>query len=302
MATEAEEQAWQSGWRDRLQAWYERDDVPAEWAREQADNRFAIISRATERETLALSSAEGAIGFLTVCLVEQSSVMLAFLADVWVVPEHRREGHGARALELAEAWARARGASSLQAMTDPGDPAHAALFARYPVRALQMIKHITSRGELPDGVTGRIMTEAEFADFRDETEEGYAADIAGSGAMSLEKAKALSAAQMQELLPDGLQTAGHSFLSLCAGGEVVATNWIQHHRGPGVSWVYGVETHERFRGKGYGRAAMVLGEQATLDAGDTHLALNVFGQNSVAIGLYKSMGYRAYDDGRSIDL
>lgn len=302
VATEAEEQAWQDGWRERLQAWYGRDDVPAEWASQQADNRFAIISRATERDALTLTSADGAVGIMAVCLVEQSSMVLAFLADIWIAPEHRRQGHGARALELAEAWAQGRGAISLQVTTDPGDPAQAALFARYPVRARQMIKHITCRAELPDGVTGRLMTEAEFADFRDETEEGYAADIAGSGAMSLEKAKALSAAQMQELLPDGLQTAGHSFLSLCAGGEVVATNWLEHHRGPDVSWVYGVETHEQFRGKGYGRAAMMLGEQATLDAGDTHLALNVFGQNSVAIGLYRSMGYRTYDDGRSIDL
>jgi GNAT superfamily N-acetyltransferase len=302
VATDAEVQIWQDGWLDRLQTWYGRDDVPAEWARQQADNRVAILSRARERETLALSSADGAVGFLTVCIVEQNSLPLAFLVDVWIAPEHRRKGHGARALELAEAWARARGAGALQLMTDPGDPAHAALFARYPVRALEMIKRITDRGQLPDGVTGRTMAEDEFADFRDETERGYAEDIAGSGVTSLEQARAMAAAQMSELLPDGLQTAGHSFLCLCASGEVVATNWIAHHRGPSVSWVFGVETHEQFRGKGYGRAAMVLGEQASLDAGDTHLALNVFGQNSVAIGLYRSMGYRAYDDGRSVDL
>ena len=302
VATDAEEKAWQSGWQERLQAWYGRGGGPAEWAGQQAGNRTAILSRARERETLALTSADGIVGVLTVCIVEQGAVSLAFLIDVRIAPEHRRRGYGARALQLAEAWARARGASSLQVITDPGDPAQAALFATYPVRALQMIKHITSRQQLSDGVSGRTMTEAEFADFRDETEEGYASDIAGSGAMSLEKAKALSAAQMRELLPSGLRTAGHSFLSLCAGAEVVATNWIAHHRWPGVSWVYGVETHEQFRGKGYGRAAMVLGEQATLDAGNTYLALNVFGQNSVAIGMYRSMGYRAYDEGRSIDL
>jgi GNAT superfamily N-acetyltransferase len=301
-ATEDEVKAWQDGWRERLQSWYGRGDVPAEWARRQAENRMAILGRARERETLALTSADGPLGMLAVCLAEQGDARIGLIADIWVAPEHRRQGHGARALRLAEAWARAREARSVQLMTDPEDPAQAALFARYPVRALEMIRHVTDCGQLPEGVTGRTMTEDEFADFREETERGYAADIAGSGIMSLEQARAVSAAQMRELLPDGLQTAGHSFLSLCAGGEVVATNWIAHHRWPGVSWVFGVETHEQFRGKGYGRAAMVLGEQATLDAGDTHLALNVFGQNSVAISLYRSMGYRAYDDGRSIDL
>ena len=47
---------------------------------------------------------------------------------------------------------------------------------------------------------------------------------------------------------------------------------------------------------------MIIGERATLEAGDTHLALNVFGQNHVAISLYNAMGYRAYDAGRSVDL
>ena len=73
-----------------------------------------------------------------------------------------------------------------------------------------------------------------------------------------------------------------------------------HHRGPGISWIYDVEVAAEFRGKGYGRAAMIIGERAALDAGDTHLALNVFGDNEVAIRLYESMGYRRYEDGRSI--
>jgi len=302
VATNAEEQAWQDGWHQRLHSWYGRSDVPAEWARQQAENRMAILGRARQSETLTLTSADGPVGMLAVCVAEQGDARLAFIADIWIAPEHRRQGHGTQALRLAEAWARAHQAGSVQLMTDPGDPAHAALFAQYPVRAIEMIKRLAGRDELPAGLSGRPMTEDEFAGWRAETERGYAADIAGSGAMSLEEATARSFGQMRELLPDGLHTAGHSFLCLCAAGEVVATNWIQHHRGAGVSWVYGVETHERFRGRGYGRAAMVLGEQATLDAGDTHLALNVFGQNGVAISLYTSMAYRAYDDGRSIDL
>jgi hypothetical protein len=50
------------------------------------------------------------------------------------------------------------------------------------------------------------------------------------------------------------------------------------------------------------QAAMILGEAATVAAGDTHLGLNVFGHNSAAIGLYLSMGYRDYDDSRSVEL
>jgi len=147
------------------------------------------------------------------------------------------------------------------------------------------------------------MTEEEFVGWRADAVRGYAAGIADSGMLpGAQAAQSAAGAQFDQLLPDGLDTADHSFLCLCAGGEVVATNWIGHHHGPGVSWVYGVEVAEQYRGKGYGRAAMIIGEQATVGAGDSHLALNVFGHNSVAISMYEGMGYQAYDHGRSIDL
>ena len=44
-----------------------------------------------------------------------------------------------------------------------------------------------------------------------------------------------------------------------------------------------------------------MGEQAARAAGDTHLGLNVFRHNSIAIGLYRSMGYRGYNDLRSAE-
>ena len=203
---------------------------------------------------------------------------------------------------MRRAWATEHQARTIWVLTDPGDPVHAALFRGYPVRAHQMIKKVTGPFTLAAGLVGRAMTEAEFADWRTESERGYAADIADSG--TLPPAEAAIAAEMQfnQLLPAGLRTENHSFLCLCAGGEVVATNWIGHRYGPGVSWVYGVETHAAHRGQGYGRAAMIVGEEATLAAGDTHLGLNVFGHNTVAIGLYESMGYRAYDHGRSIEV
>ena len=153
------------------------------------------------------------------------------------------------------------------------------------------------------GGAGQLrMTQAEFADWRAETVRGYAADIVESGTLPAAEAAVAAATQFDQLIPDGLLTEDHSFLCLCASGEVVATNWLGHHRSPGTSWVFGVETHENHRGKGYGRAAMIVGERATLAAGDTHLGLNVFGHNDVAIAMYVGMGYRAYDHGRSIEL
>ena len=129
---------------------------------------------------------------------------------------------------------------------------------------------------------------------------GYADDIAGSGLASRESAQQSAIKQFDELLPDGLATENHTFLCVEAEDEVVATNWLSHHYAPKTSFVFGVEVEARHRGKGYGRAAMELGEQASLQAGDTQLALNVFGQNAPAIGLYKSMGYATVERIRSL--
>ena len=61
---------------------------------------------------------------------------------------------------------------------------------------------------------------------------------------------------------------------------------------PGAKyWVWNVEVDEPYRGRGLGRAAMVLAEDAACDHGATELGLSVFGHNPVARHLYESMGY-----------
>jgi ribosomal protein S18 acetylase RimI-like enzyme len=302
LATEPEKRAWLHDWRTRLHTWYDKPDVPAGWASRQADDRIAGFEHATESAVLALTEDGDHAGIVALSLSEFGGRREAAIADLWVAPQRRRSGLGGQAVRRAEDWAREHQASGLWAITDPADPDHAALFARYPVRSRHMMKALSGPGGLPEGLESRAMTEAEFAGWRAEVVRGYAADIADAGAMTPDEGLQAAEAQTDEILPLGLTTPGHAFLCLCAGGEVVATNWIQHHRTPGVSWVYSVETREDQRGKGYGRAAMVIGERATLEAGDGYLALNVFGHNDIAVGLYRSMGYREYDSARSIDL
>ena len=48
---------------------------------------------------------------------------------------------------------------------------------------------------------------------------------------------------------------------------------------------------EEFRGRGYGREAMLLAEQLARREGALTLGLNVFGHNQVARTLYSSLGY-----------
>ena len=75
-------------------------------------------------------------------------------------------------------------------------------------------------------------------------------------------------------------------------GGPVGHLWLRHHRQPGLSYVYDVEVAEEHRGRGYGRAAMLVAEVLTRNAGDGELGLHVFGPNAVARRLYLSLGYQ----------
>jgi GNAT superfamily N-acetyltransferase len=302
-ATAFETQTWREDWSRRLHAWYAKAGGPAAWGTQQVEDRMSRQSGGDTAHVLTVVDGGLAIGTVAVWVFEESGHQNVMLSDLCIAAPYRRRGYGRQALRLAEDWSRAQGGVRVMwLVTDPAESAHSCLFGGYPVRAQQMISDLSSAAGLAAGLTGRPMTEAEFAGWRAKVADEYATEIADSGSAAPEEAARASAEQFDQTLPDGLDTENHTFLCLEAGGEVVATNWICHHRWPGVSWVYGVEVGERHRGQGYGRAAMVIGEQATRQAGDTHLALNVFGHNTVAISMYEAMGYRAYDQGRSADL
>jgi len=152
------------------------------------------------------------------------------------------------------------------------------------------------------GWRARPLREEEFGPWQAEQVAGYAADIADSGLSTPAAAAERSAAGVRELLPDGLASPGYTWWIIEdeATATPVASIWVAHGREPGVSFVFSVEVQAGQRGHGYGRAAMLAGEAASWAAGDRYLALNVFGHNHVAIGLYDSLGYAVIEQTRSI--
>jgi len=281
----------------RLHYWYARFDVSDEWVVRQVERNLAGPKDGTLTTFNVLEDGED-VGYLV--LAEEPQLQ-ATIYDLWVVPEHRRRGVGTAMRKWAEDWAKSR-AKSLFVNIDPRDRGLRALFASYPTRARTMMKRLAKPASLPGGVEGRPMTEARFETWVNASTQVYADEIFASGSMSREDAMARAVRSTEELLPDGVHTAGHTFWSVFHGEAEVGTNWLRHHHDPNVSFVYAVESHEAFRGKGYGRAAMIVGEHASRAAGDTHIGLNVFGHNAAAIALYKRLGYRPIDDYRSIDL
>jgi ribosomal protein S18 acetylase RimI-like enzyme len=143
-------------------------------------------------------------------------------------------------------------------------------------------------------LTLRPMTRAEWDEWMPRQMAGYAEHIAASGAMSgadaWEKAKNDTARTFYA----GFKTPGQLVFRILAGDEAVGWLWLAVP-GPDfdrqMAWVYSIEVDSAYRGRGYGREAMLLAEGEARSHGMTSLGLNVHGQNKVARSLYDSLGY-----------
>lgn len=123
---------------------------------------------------------------------------------------------------------------------------------------------------------------------------GYAAQIAASGALGEEAAWDKARRDHERALPNGLDTPGQLIFRLLDGSQPVGWLWlaVPYPEGdPSMAWVYAVEVDDVFRGRGYGREAMLLAETEARAQGMRSLGLNVHGSNSIARSLYSSLGY-----------
>jgi methyltransferase (TIGR00027 family) len=141
----------------------------------------------------------------------------------------------------------------------------------------------------------RPMTVAEFEAWRPRLVSEYAADNVRAGRWREDVAEARSAQELQELLPQGVDTAGMLlFVAESSAGERVGHLWlaIGGRTGSGsAAYIYDIEIDAKHQGHGYGRALLRAAETEAVQNGFDSIALNVFGVNQVARNLYESAGY-----------
>lgn len=198
----------------------------------------------------------------------------------------------------AERWCAEQGARRIDVRLCGGVGA----FADYSVEGQNRIRIAAEQPELPPGLTVRRLTEEEYPAWCAGEEAEYIADIVRAGALTPEQAKVKSDRDMARLLPEGYLTPGHAFYAMEAEGEVIGTGWVNHDFLPGVTFGFSLLVHPQHRGKGYGRAAMTVGEWATRQGGDEAMMFNVFGGNEVAMSLYDSTGFAVLDEYRYLEL
>ena len=185
----------------------------------------------------------------------------------------------------------AAGATVLELEVPVGDAARAALADGTRLLGERMTKPLPADPQVPDGITWRPLTADELGRWTERQVGLYAQDGLLNFGGDLELALADARGDFARLLPDGLATPDTSLVVLAADGERVGHLWVRHHRSPGLSYVFDVEVDEAHRGRGHGRAAMLVAERLARDAGDEALGLHVFGFNTVARSLYRSLGY-----------
>ena len=139
----------------------------------------------------------------------------------------------------------------------------------------------------------RPLREDEYDAFMTRGMAFYVDDMVRAG-IDREVAQTKADNELPQLLPDGLATSNHSMWAIEDEGCVAGYLWLCDRDGDlGRSlFIYSVEIDEQFRGRGLGRAAMVFAEEEARRLGIAKVALNVFGGNDAARGLYLSLGYQ----------
>jgi ribosomal protein S18 acetylase RimI-like enzyme len=139
----------------------------------------------------------------------------------------------------------------------------------------------------------RPATLAEFDEWLPVQEAEYAKHIIESGSMPPMAAREKARRDTQRTFSAGLGTAGQLVFRVIAGEQPVGWLWlaVPGPDDPAMAWVYNVSVDGAYRGRGYGRAAMLLAEREAHARGMTSIGLNVHGRNTVAISLYDSLGY-----------
>jgi len=142
-------------------------------------------------------------------------------------------------------------------------------------------------------ITLRPMSESEYQRLREAIFEDYARETANVSSLSIDEGRKAAARQFEQLLPDGIASKGHYFWRIVNdNGDAVGDLWVLVESEKARAFIYFIGIDEQYRGQGYSRAAMLALETTVKPLGAQHIDLNVFGDNTVAVRLYESLGYQ----------
>lgn len=217
------------------------------------------------------------------------------IADLHIDERDRRRGRGTVAALAAEEVLRGWRCDQILVSVPAGAVAALRLVTAlgYTERSRNMVKTLGGAPELPAGVTVRPMADEEYAVWERRSLEGFAQSWIDRG-MSEERARAKAEASRREHLSQGAATPGVELNVVVRDGAVIGSLWTGRREltpGEEAAFVYDIEVAEEQRGRGYGRALMLLAERMAVESGVRQLGLHVFAGNTPALRLYESLGF-----------
>ncbi|MBV2155558.1 GNAT family N-acetyltransferase [Kitasatospora sp. SUK 42] len=239
------------------------------------------------------------VGALRTTAVPRSGQLWGRISELEVT-EGRGRGRGTFGGLAAEEVLRNWGCTRVDVDVPESAPAARglALTLGYTERARNMSKRLTVAPALPRGVVARPIGAEEFPAWLGQAERNHLRSLLDSG-LSEQQARDKSRLEHQDLFPQGAESPGVVLRRLYADGEPepLGSLWLDLHLrdlpdGEALAWVMTVEVAAAHRGRGHGRALMLIAERECLAAGVRNLGLNVFAHNAVAVRLYASLGYQ----------
>ncbi|HLO15108.1 MAG TPA: GNAT family N-acetyltransferase [Anaerolineales bacterium] len=135
------------------------------------------------------------------------------------------------------------------------------------------------------------MKQKDFEPYLERGIREYAEDHVRNGNWEAEEALERSRKEFEQLLPDGVNSKDQYLYSIVDEADnKIGLLWVQVR--DQKAFIYDFILDEAFRGKGYGKQALMALDEKLKSMKVQSVGLHVFGDNVTAQELYKKMGYQ----------
>ena len=137
------------------------------------------------------------------------------------------------------------------------------------------------------------MTQIECDVFLERTIPEYAEDKVRAGQWDASDALERSRREFLDYLPNGVKTKNQYLYTIFDDEQAVGLIWLSANPNDPAQngFISELYVDEKYRGKGYGKQAMLLIEEKARELGLKSIGLHVFGVNQAARNLYEAVGY-----------
>lgn len=136
------------------------------------------------------------------------------------------------------------------------------------------------------------MKATEFPAYRDVFIADYATEIAANFGHTLEKSRAIATSELANDLPQSAATPDNHLLCIeKSDTELVGYLWYKLLDTDETAFIFDFFVFKEFRGRGYGKAAMIALEKQLAHAGVAQIKLRVAFENKRALSLYERLGF-----------